>query len=51
MAKFGASDSPAPAHLVGFRSRRRATAMPAWQQGCNVELEIPPRRDTKLLES
>jgi len=32
LAKFGASDSPAPAHLAGFRTRRRATALPAWQR-------------------
>jgi len=30
--KFGASDSQAPAHLVWFRSRIRATASPLWNQ-------------------
>ena len=32
VAKFGASDSPAPAHLVWFRSRARVQAAPVWNE-------------------
>lgn len=47
LAKFGASDSPAPAHLVGFRTRRRATTLPAWQRAQELKLET---RNLKLDE-
>ncbi|MCX7005175.1 MAG: GIY-YIG nuclease family protein [bacterium] len=39
LAKFGASDSTAPAHLAGFRTRRRATALPAWQRASVLMLD------------